>query len=141
RDVSCSPCKSAPRRWLEQLDRISVRIFDLNLLAAWSCLHPIAKLQSRRFQLVDPGRKVVHAQDHAVPPARLLGPAIRHWPGPGRLRAAEQQVERTERHRREGGHLLVPHLESKVFRIELDGSFYVLGLIPDAVKSRRRLRA
>jgi hypothetical protein len=44
-------CGSSRTRRLEQLNRIAVGIFNLNLFAAWAYLHFISKMQTSLFQL------------------------------------------------------------------------------------------
>ena len=67
---------------LEQLNRIAVGIFNLNLFAARAYLHFISKN-------ADPppsGQRCVQAnpapEEHTVPSAGLLLTAIGHWSGP-----------------------------------------------------------
>jgi hypothetical protein len=61
---------------LEQLDRVAVRIFNLNLFSARTDLHLISKTQTRLSQLTDARRQVFHLKEHAVPSARLLLTAV-----------------------------------------------------------------
>src|SRR5688572_4073932 len=58
---------------LEELDRIPVGIFHLDLSAARTSLHLIAKLHPSVLERVDLRRKISHAKDHSIPSARLLG--------------------------------------------------------------------
>jgi len=55
---------------LEELDWIPVGIFYLDLSAAGTSLHLIAKLHPRVLQRVDLRRQIRHAQDHSIPSAR-----------------------------------------------------------------------
>jgi hypothetical protein len=48
---------------LEQLNRVAVRIFNLNLFAARADLHLISERQTRLFQLSDARRQVLHLKD------------------------------------------------------------------------------
>jgi hypothetical protein len=57
---------------LEQLDRIAVEIFNLNLLAARAYLHFIFKTHTRLFQVSDARRQILHLKKHTVPSAGLL---------------------------------------------------------------------
>jgi hypothetical protein len=57
---------------LEEFDRISVRIVQLDLPAAGTSLHLIAKPHSRVFQDIDHAQKVAHSQNDAVPSSRRL---------------------------------------------------------------------
>src|ERR1044072_5469613 len=63
---------SSLRGRLEQLDRIAVRILHLNLPAARTGFHPVAKPQSLALELSNPCGQVLHPQDHPVPPPRFL---------------------------------------------------------------------
>jgi len=78
---------------LEQLDRIAIWIFNLNLFAARADLHLISKTQTRLFQLSDARRQVLHLQENAVPSAGLLLTAVGQWTGPRRPRIAQDQLE------------------------------------------------
>ena len=69
---------------LEQLDRVAVRIFNLNLFAARTNLHLVSKTQTRLSQLTDARRQVLHLKQNAVPSAGLLLAAVRQWAGPRR---------------------------------------------------------
>ena len=59
-------------RGLEQLDRIAVGVFDLDLPSARADLHLIAKARSTFSELRDVGGKIIHVEDHAIPAAGLL---------------------------------------------------------------------
>ena len=61
---------------LEQLNRIAIRIFDLNLFAAWAYLHFISKMEIRLFQVGNTRRQILHLKKHTVPSAGLLLTAI-----------------------------------------------------------------
>ena len=74
---------------LEQLNRIAVGIFNLNLFAARAYLHFISKMQTGLFQLSDARWQIPHLKEHTVPSAGLLLTAIRHWSGPGCPRTAQ----------------------------------------------------
>ena len=63
---------------LEQLNRIAVGIFNLNLFAARAYLHFISKTQTRLFQVSNARRQILHLKKHTVPSARLLMTAIGH---------------------------------------------------------------
>ena len=56
---------------LEQLDRIAVRIFQLDLLAARADFHVVAKMESGLFQLRDPRSEIGHLKNHAIPSTGL----------------------------------------------------------------------
>jgi hypothetical protein len=66
---------------LEQLDRIAVRIFQLDLFAARAYFHLIAKMKPSLLQRLNPRRKIGNVQDHPVPAPGLLLATIWHWPG------------------------------------------------------------
>jgi hypothetical protein len=59
-------------RGLEQLDWIAIRIFDVDLPAAGTDFHVIAKMNPGRFQRAGERREICHAEDDAVPPAGRL---------------------------------------------------------------------
>ena len=65
---------------LKQFDRIPVRIFQLDLLAAWTYFHLISKDQAGLFERFDSGRQVVYVQNHSIPSARFLPLTIRQLP-------------------------------------------------------------
>ena len=67
---------------LEQLNRIAVGIFNLNLFAAGADLHFISKTQTRLFQLSNACRQILHLKEHTVPSAGLLMTAILDRSGP-----------------------------------------------------------
>ena len=78
---------------LEQLDRIAVGIFQLDLFAAGAYFHLIAKMKPGVLQRLSPGRKIRNLEDHPVPPAGLLSATIRHRPGTRSPGTAENQFE------------------------------------------------
>jgi hypothetical protein len=119
--------------WLEELDRIAVRIFQLNLLTARTDLHRVAERQSGLFQPVNLCGEIGDLKDDAVPSARLLMASIWHGPGARRLRSAEQQLQIAERDSRECGKLLMFQREAKVLRVELHRAAHVPDLIAHAV--------
>jgi hypothetical protein len=59
-------------RRLEELDRVTVQILQLNLFAAGAGFHLVAEAESRFLQHGDSGRKIGDFKNDAVPPARLL---------------------------------------------------------------------
>ena len=75
---SASAVPGLPRR-LEQLDRISVWIFQLDLSTAWSLFHLVAEMQTRFFQRLDALGKTFDAKDDSRPAPWLLPAAIRQW--------------------------------------------------------------
>src|SRR5262245_6531066 len=89
RDTSASesPRGEAPRmrnvslsRGLEQLDRIAVRVFDLNLASARTGFHLVAEAEAAALERGDAAWKVRDFQDDAVPPAGLLTLTVWHRP-------------------------------------------------------------
>jgi hypothetical protein len=65
---------------LEQLNRIAVGIFNLNLLAGRAYFHFIPETQTRLFQLRKARSQILHLKKHAVRSAGLLRTAIGHRP-------------------------------------------------------------
>ena len=65
-------------RGLEKLDRIAVRIFELNLPAAGTRFHRVAQMQPGSPERLDACRKVGHAEDDSIPSTGLLPPAVGH---------------------------------------------------------------
>src|SRR5258708_38082494 len=63
---------------LEQLNRIAVGIFNLNLFATGADLDFISKTQTRLFQLRNARRQILDLKEHTVPSAGLLLTAIVH---------------------------------------------------------------
>src|SRR5262249_1191421 len=63
---------------LEQLNRIAVRILNLNLLAARPYLHFISKMQTLLFQLSHAPGQILHLKKDTIPSTGLLLTAIGH---------------------------------------------------------------
>jgi len=78
---------------LEQLQRVSVRVFDLDLFAAGSYFHLIAEVQTRMSQLIDSGWQVLDLKDDSIPASGFLMAAIGHGPGARGPRAAEDEFQ------------------------------------------------
>src|SRR5215471_5616009 len=76
---------------LEQLDRIAVGIFQLDLFATGAYFHLIAKMKPSDLQRLNPPRKIGNLEDHPVPTAGLLLATIWHWPGTRSPGTAENQ--------------------------------------------------
>ena len=121
--------------WLEEFDRVSIRILKQDLLAARSDFHLVAKTESGRLQLLDPGREVGNFKNDSIPAPRLLAMSIGHRTGTGCARTAEDEFEMAARDLGEGGQMLVVELEAEPLRIELRGAADVLDLIADAPKA------
>jgi len=64
---------------LEQLNRIAVGIFNLDLFATRADFHFVSKTHPGTFQVSNSLRQIIHLKNHAVPPAWLLLTAIGHW--------------------------------------------------------------
>src|SRR5215831_159637 len=73
-------CDSSMASWLEQLNRIAVGIFDLNLLPTGAGFHFISKTPARLFQISNARRQILHLKQHAVPSAGFLLAAVGHGP-------------------------------------------------------------
>src|SRR5262245_12623818 len=80
---------------LEQLNRIAVGIFDLNLLPTGTDFHFISKTHACAFQISNARRQILHLKHHSGPSARLLLTAIGHGPGSRSSRTAQDQLEAT----------------------------------------------
>jgi hypothetical protein len=62
----------------EQLNGIAIGVFQLNLLAAWTDLHFIPKMEASFLQCLYLRRKVSHLKDYSIPSTRFLVTTIRH---------------------------------------------------------------
>ena len=67
-------------RRFEQLDRVSVRILDLNLASAWADFHLIPKVDASILQGRDARLKIRNAKHDTVPTTRFLALTVRQWP-------------------------------------------------------------
>src|SRR5438477_5459845 len=74
-------CGSSMGSRLEQLNRVAVRIFNLNLFAARANFHFISETQTRLFEVSNLRTQILHLKQHTVPPAGLLLTAVGHWSG------------------------------------------------------------
>jgi len=79
--------------WLEQLNRIAVRIFNLNLFAAGPNLHVISQTQTRLLEVSNQGTQILHMKKHTIPSAGFLSTAIGHRPGARGSGTAQNQLE------------------------------------------------
>jgi len=77
----------------EQLNRIAVGIFNLNLFAARADFHFISKTHACIFQVGNAHRQISYLKNHAVPSTRLLLTAIRHCPRSRSAGTAQDQLE------------------------------------------------
>ena len=121
-------------RRLEQLDRIAIGIFYLDLLAAWAGLHVIAKTKACFLQLLNAGVDVVDAQDHAIPPAGFLALSVWHGTRARRAATAEKNLDGSDRHSGEIRKLLVLQLEAELLCVKRDRALHVINLVSNAVK-------
>src|SRR3954452_4034810 len=117
--------------WLEKLNRVAIRILQQDLLAARSDFHLIAKMQSRRFQNLDPSGQVGDLENDTVPPARLLAMSVGHRTRTRCARATENQLEMAARNLSEGGQILELELEAELLCIEVRRATDILDLISD----------
>ena len=62
--------------WLEEFDRIAIRIFQLHLSAVRTNFHFVAEMEAGVLQPIDVGGEVRDAQHDSVPAARLLTLAV-----------------------------------------------------------------
>src|SRR5262245_49957358 len=83
---------------LEQLNRVSVGILNLNLLPARTDFHLISKTDPCLLQDVNARRKIGHAQNDAVPATGVLATAVGHRSRPRGAGPAQQNLERSKRH-------------------------------------------
>ena len=120
----------------EQLDRIAIGVFQLDLLASRAYFHFIPKMQACLLQFFDPGRKIGYPKNHPVPPSGFLMMTVRHHARTRRSRSAEKNLDVFDRDGRELRQLLMFQLETKLPGIELDGVTHVLDLVPNAVKAQ-----
>jgi len=80
---------------LEELNRIAVGIFNLNLLATRADFHFISKTHACILQVSNVRRQILYLKKHTVPSAWLLLTAIGHWPRSRSARTAQDQLEAT----------------------------------------------
>jgi hypothetical protein len=121
--------------WFEKLDRIAVRVLQQDLFAARSGLHLVAKMKSRRFQILDPRGKIGDFKDDPIPPAGLLAMSAGRWTRTRRTRAAEDKLEIADRDLSEGRQILAIQLEAELFCIEVSRTVDIFDLISDPPKA------
>ena len=73
-----SVATALPRR-LKQLDRIAVRIFDLDLAAAGTGLHLVAKTDAFALECGNTTGEIRNSEHHTIPSAGLLALTIWQW--------------------------------------------------------------
>src|SRR5262245_48746649 len=115
---------------LEHLDRIAIRIFDLDLLSAWSYLDLISESQPRVLEDRDGSREIFYLQYYTVPSAGLLLASIGHRSRAGRSRAAENQFQISDRDLGECRQVLLIEVEAQMLCIEIDSPAHIPDLIP-----------
>src|SRR5262245_41526904 len=76
-------------RSLVELDRIAVRILELDLLASGPHLDLVAEGRAGGRERRERGVEVADVQDDPVPSAGFLPPTVRHRPGARAARAAQ----------------------------------------------------
>src|SRR5262245_45660583 len=118
---------------LEDLHRVAVGVFELDLLAAGTLFDLVPEAKARLLQLRDAGRQIIDFKDDPVPPPRLLLAAVGQRAGPRTLRAAEPEGEVPVRDGGEGRSRWksLVQFEAQVLRVELHRLVHVLDLIPD----------
>ncbi len=62
---------------LEQFDGITIWVFELNLLAARTCLHLIPQADAGCFHPKYVSGQIVHSNDKTIPPAWFLLATVR----------------------------------------------------------------
>ena len=112
-----------------QLDRIAIRILELNLTTARACLDLVAKDHLRLAQPLDGRRQILHVEHDAIPASRLLRSAIWQYARTGAARPAEQQGQRAARDGSERTARSELELESEMLGIERNGSCDILHVI------------
>lgn len=116
---------------LEELDRIPGWIVDEDLLAAGSGDNLVAERQPRGTEPFYLGGNVVDEQVDAVPPARFRLTSVRHRPGGGALRPAEEQAQIPSQNIGEGRRLVRLQREAEMTRVEGDRSVDVVDDVTD----------
>ena len=107
-------------RRLEQLERIAVGIFQLDLLAARAGFHPIAETQACLLQLFDRRRKIGHLEDDPVRSARSCARPSGIGRDPQGSRTAQDQPEIRNRNLGKGRRMLLVQLEAQLPRMNPD---------------------
>jgi hypothetical protein len=92
---------------LEQLYRIAVRVFHLNLFATRTNFHLISKVHPFLFKVGNACRQIFHLKNYSIPASWLLLTSIGHAPRARSTRTAENQLEITNGDLTERGQVLV----------------------------------
>src|SRR5262245_31581377 len=88
---ACSP-RAGFLTGFTQLDRIAVRVLDLNLTSARTGFHLVAEADPGALESGDTAGEVRDAQHDAVPAAGLLPLTVRHRPRAGRSGPTQQDL-------------------------------------------------
>jgi hypothetical protein len=121
---------------LEELNRIPVGIFHLDLLPKWADFHLIAESDTSVLQQLNARGEIFDTQDDAIPSTRFLSTTAGHRSRTRRARAAQKNPQWSERDIGECRWLLVFQLKTKVFRIERNRSRDVSDLVAPPVEAR-----
>jgi hypothetical protein len=121
---------------LEELNRIPVGIFHLNLLATWADFHLIAESDTGVLQQLNARGEIFDAEDDAVPSARFLSTTVGHRSRTRSARTAQKNPQWSERDIGECGWLLVFQRKTKAFRIERNRSRDVSDLVAHPMEAR-----
>src|SRR5258705_13192912 len=119
----CSPIwysQSKLASSLEQLDRIAVGIFQLDLLASRTYLQLIPKMQSSLFQHFNSSGQVFDLQNYPIPSTRPLLTTIRHRTRTRSARTTENEFQIADGDLSESRQVLHIQFEAKLFCIEVD---------------------
>src|SRR5262249_11318400 len=80
--------------------------------------------------------EIADPKHDTIPATWLLALSARHQTRTGGARAAQKQIQRSERDAGECRRLLVFELETQVFRVERDGPKHIGHLVPHTVNAR-----
>src|SRR5262249_24700728 len=121
---------------LEEFDRIAFGVFKLNLLAARSDRHGIAKMQTGLLERLNTIREICHPEHDPVPTARLLTTAVGHGARTRSTWPAQDQFEVVDGHLGERRQILPIQREAEMRRVKRGGTAHVLDLIPYSPKAQ-----
>jgi hypothetical protein len=119
---------------------VSVRIEQLDLLAARAHDNFASKVQAEVLHGRDHGREVAHGQDEAIPSAWILLLAVWQRTSPRTAWTTKKNVNTAARHVCERRPLLVLQLETQLLRVERNRAIHVSCLITDSVNPKRSHR-
>jgi hypothetical protein len=123
-------------RGLKQLNRIAIRIFQLDLFPTGPHLHPIAKMNPRVLQSLGQLWKIGHLEYHPVPSARLLRSTVGHEARTGGSGTTEDQFEMPDRNLTESWQRLLIYFEPKMLSVEGDRPTHILDLVSHSPQSQ-----